>query len=115
MCDFIFITVHYFCHCCRYFFDLTPLNVNLLQVPQLTESFQVILMNATGQAELGADMEATLIVKNHNFAIYFNGYYLSIKLFLLHLCVDIIYIINICCHGCDSLICIVSSLYRLIN
>jgi len=39
----------------------------------LTESFRVILMNATGDAELGANTEATLIVENHNFAVYFKG------------------------------------------
>ena len=33
-----------------------------------------MLMNATGEAQLGDDIEATLIVKNYNFALYFNGY-----------------------------------------
>jgi len=49
----------------------------LLQVPQLTESFQVILTNTTGEAQLGEHVEAMLIVTNHNFAIYFNGYCVS--------------------------------------
>ena len=44
-----------------------------LKVPQLIESFQVVLTNATGEAQLGMYTEATLVVKNYNFAIYFNG------------------------------------------
>jgi len=47
--------------------------VKLLQYPQLDERFQLVLTNATGEAQLRADSEATLIVRNHNFAIYFNG------------------------------------------
>jgi len=47
--------------------------MTLLKVPQLTENFQVILTNATGEAQLGTYTEATLIVQNHNYAIYFNG------------------------------------------
>jgi len=50
-------------------------SLTLLQVPQLTENFQVLLANTTGEAQLGDDVEATLIVRNHNFAIYFNGFY----------------------------------------
>lgn len=48
-----------------------------LQIPQLSETFQVILTNATGKAQLGTDTEALLIVRNHNFAIYFNGKFIS--------------------------------------
>jgi len=40
-------------------------------------------MNATGDAEPGTDTEATLIVENHNFAIYFNGYCLLCRIKLI--------------------------------
>ena len=58
-------------------------SLNLLQIPQLTESFQVRLLNVTtGEAQLGTFTEALLIVKNLNFALYFNGHY-SFLVFLL--------------------------------
>ena len=49
-----------------------------LQVPQLSESFQVRLTNTTGDAVFGEHTEATLTVENHNFAIYFNGCYFHV-------------------------------------
>jgi len=48
-------------------------SIIFLKVPQLAESFQVVLTNASGEAQLGIYTEATLVVRNYNYGIYFNG------------------------------------------